>query len=336
MTGQNKQAGKLGIALVGLGGYATGELAPALQKTEHCYLAGIVTGTPSKIPLWQEKYNIPEKNIYNYQNYDSLKDNPDIDIIYVVLPNSMHAEYSIRAATAGKHVICEKPMAISVKECDEMIAASKKAAKLLSIGYRLHFDPYNLEMARLGQQKVFGNIKTLTAGFSFIAQKGIWRLNKKFAGGGPLMDLGIYCIQGVCYTTGMEPTAVTAQNFPVSDKEKFIDIEETLAWQMEMPGGIMANCRTSYSENKNLLRADAENGWFELSPAYSYDNLKGKTSDAMMDFPKITQQAKQMDAFALSIKNNKASIVPGEMGRRDMRIVEAIYEAMDTGKRVKI
>lgn len=331
-----KKSGKLGIALVGLGGYAGGQLAPALQKTEHCYLAGIVTGTPSKIPDWRSKYDIPEKNVYNYQNFDAIANNPDIDIVYIVLPNSMHAEYSIRASNAGKHVICEKPMAISVGECDRMIAAAKKAGKQLSIGYRLHFDPFNLEMARLGRQKIYGEIKKMTARFSFVAPKGIWRLDKKMAGGGPLMDLGVYCLQGVCYTTGMEPVAVTAQSPPVSDPGKFIDIEETLSFQMEMPNGLIAECRTSYSESDNLLRADAESGWFELSPAYSYGNLKGRSSEGPMNFAPVSQQAGQMDAFALSIKNNKPSIVPGEMGRRDMKIITAIYEAMRTGKRVPI
>ena len=334
---KNKKDGKLGIALVGLGGYATGQLAPGLQQTEHCYLAGIVTGTPAKAQSWKEKYNIPEKNIYNYDNYDTIKNNPDIDIMYVVLPNSMHAEYTIRAAKAGKHVICEKPMAITVEDCDKMIGACKQAGKMLSIGYRLHFDPYNLEMARLGQQKVYGEIKKLTTAFSFVAEKGIWRLDKKMAGGGPLMDLGIYCLQGVCYTTGMEPVAVTAQSPPVSDKEKFIDVEETLSFQMEMPNGMIAECRTSYSESMNLLRAETDKGWFELSPAYNYSNLKGKTSDGkIVDFPRLSQQAKQMDAFALSIKNKKTSIVPGEMGRRDLKIITAIYEAMRTGGRVEI
>ena len=115
MNDKNKKAGKLGIALVGLGNYAGGQLAPALLQTGNCYLAGIVTGTPSKIPVWKEKYNIPDKNIYNYDNFDCIKDNPDIDIIYVVLPNTMHAEYTIRAFEAGKHVICEKPMALRLK-----------------------------------------------------------------------------------------------------------------------------------------------------------------------------------------------------------------------------
>jgi predicted dehydrogenase len=334
---QKNKDGKLGIALVGLGGYAGGQLAPALQETEHCYLAGIVTGTPSKVPIWKEKYNIPDKNIYNYENYDSIKDNPDIDIIYVVLPNSMHAEYTIRGAQAGKHMICEKPMALSVSDCDKMIAACKKAGKFLSVGYRLHFDPYHHEMIRLAKEKQYGDIKKLSSGFSFVAQKGIWRLDKKLAGGGPLMDLGIYCMQGVQYTTGMEPVAVTAQTFPISDKEKFINVEETLAWQMEMPNGLIADCRTSYSESANFLRAEAEKGWFELKPAFNYGGLKGATSDGKtIEYPRLSQQARQMDGIAQSIKKNQPGIVPGEMGRRDVKIIEAIYEAMNSGKRVAI
>lgn len=335
-TMTNKQAGKLGIALVGLGSYASGQLAPALLKTEHCYLAGIVTGTPSKAETWKEKYNIPEKNIYNYDNYDSIKDNPDIDIIYVVLPNSLHADFTIRGAKAGKHIICEKPMAITVEDCDKMIKACKKAGKMLSIGYRLHFDPFHLEMVRLGTQNIYGDIKKMNAGFSFVSPKNVWRLNKKLSGGGPLMDLGIYCLQGVMYITGMKPVAVTAQSAPISDKEKFVDIEETLKFQLEMPTGLMADCKTSYSENMNILRAEAENGWFELQPAFNYSGLKGKTIAGMMEYPALSQQAKQMDDFALAIKNKRLSPVPGEMGKRDMKIITAIYEAMTTGKRIEI
>jgi len=327
---------KLGIALVGLGNYATGQLAPALQETEHCYLAGIVTGTPSKAINWKEKYNIPEKNIYSYENYDSIKDNPDIDIIYVVLPNAMHAAYSIRAAKAGKHVICEKPMAVSTQECDEMLAACKAAGKTLSIGYRLHFDPYHLEIKRLGQQKVLGEISKINSSFSFVAPKGIWRLDKRLSGGGPLMDLGIYCLQAVCYTTGQVPVAVTAQSPPVTDTDKFKGVEETLDWQMEMPGGLIAKCRTSYSENSNQFRAETTKGWFEVQPAFGYSGLQGRTSAGKIEYPRLSQQARQLDGMAQSIKNNQPSIVPGEMGRRDVIIISAIYEAMKSGKRVEI
>jgi len=327
---------KLGIALVGLGGYATGQLAPALQHTEHCYLSAIVTGSPAKAAEWKTKYSIPAGNIYNYETFDSIGYNPDVDIVYVVLPNSLHAAYTIRAAKAGKHVICEKPMAVSVEECDQMISACDKAGKMLSIGYRLHFDPYHLELARMGQQKIYGNIQKLYADFCQVAEKGIWRLDKKLAGGGPLMDLGIYCMQAVMYTTGLEPVAVTAQTFPVSDEEKFLGIEETLLWQMELPGGLVAECKTSYSESKNILRADADNGWFQLEPAYNYSDLQGCSSDGIIDYPPSSQQAAQMDAFALAIKNNTPTSVPGAMGRRDVKIIEAIYKSMRTGERVVI
>ena len=332
-----KQKGKLGIALVGLGGYAGGQLAPALQQTEHCYLAGIVTGTPSKIDTWKSKYSIPDANVYNYQTFDSIKNNPDIDIIYVVLPNSMHAEYVIRAANAGKHVISEKPMAMNVKECDDMIGACKKAGKMLSVGYRLHFEPFNLEMARLGTNKIYGNVKKMSAGFGFVAgDPNQWRLKKPLSGGGPLVDLGIYCIQGFCYTTGLNPISVTAQEGPKTDPQKFNGIEQSLTWQMEMPGGIICEGKTSYNDNFNFLRAEADKGIFELTSAFNYSGQKGNTPEGAMNFPRVNQQAKQMDDFALAIKNNRPTPVPGEMGKRDVRIIEAIYEAMNTGKKVKI
>ncbi len=330
-----KNADKLGIALVGLGRYSTGQLGPALKETQNCYLAGIVTGTPSKIPEWQTKYKIADKNIYNYDNFDTIRDNPDIDIIYIVLPNSMHAEYVVRAAEAGKHVICEKPMAITVADCDRMIAACKKAGKKLSIGYRLHFEPHNLEMMRLTREKVYGGLKKVIANDGMAKVEG-WRLNKELAGGGPLMDVGIYCVQGARYVTGMEPIAVIAKEGPKTKPELFTGIEESLSWQMEFPGGLIADCKTSYTEDMNMLRAEAEKGWYELSPAYAYRGIDGRTSDGKMNFPEVYQQAKQMDDFADCIINNRDTPVPGEMGRQDVKILQAIYESMRTGKRVAI
>lgn len=337
MSDENKKADKLGVALLGLGGYAGGQLAPALQSTEHCYLAGIVTGTPPKIPTWQNKYSIPDKNVYNYENFDSIKDNKDIDIVYVVTPNALHKDFVIRAAQAGKHVICEKPMATSVEDCDAMIAACKKAGKMLSVGYRLHFEPYNLEMVRLGTKKIYGNIKKIIAGFGFTAGDPTqWRLKKALSGGGPLQDVGIYCVQGICYTTGLEPIGVTALEGPKTDPVKFKEVEQSLTWQFEMPNGIIAEGRSSYGDNFNFLKAEAEKGTFELTSAYGYSGQSGNTPDGPMNFPKVIQQAKQMDGFALSIKNNQPSIVPGEMGKRDVKFIAAIYEAMSSGKKIPI
>lgn len=332
---EKKAQKKAGIALVGLGKYSSGQLAPSLQETRHCYLAGIVTGTPDKAEKWKKQYHIPEKNIYNYRDFDSIKDNPDIDIVYVVLPNALHAEYVIRAARAGKHVICEKPMAITVEDCDKMIAACREAGKQLSIGYRLHFEPHNKEMMRLGKDKVYGAIKNIKADNGLGGAEG-WRLDKRLAGGGPLMDVGIYCVQACRYTTGMEPVAVRAQEGLKKDKEKFKSIEESLTWQFEFPGGITASCMTSYSQEANLLHANAEKGWFELAPAYEYKGIKGKTSAGAMDFPEVNQQALQMDDFALAITSGRPTPVPGEMGKQDVKILQAIYKAMESGQRVEI
>jgi len=335
MKFMEKNQNKLGIALVGLGDYSGGQLAPALQETKHCYLAGIVSGSEEKKEKWKKKYDIDDRNIYGYKNFDSIKDNDDIDIVYVVLPNSLHAEYVGRAASAGKHVICEKPMAITVEECDDRIAACKKAGVMLSIGYRLHFEPYNSEMMRLAKNKIYGSVKKISAAHGLSSAKG-WRLDKQLAGGGPLMDVGIYCVNAGRYITGLEPVAVRAFEGPKNNAKKFKTIEESLTWIMEYADGVIAECSCSYSEFQNHLRADAEKGWFELAPAFSYTGLKGKTSDGRMDLPQINHQAAQMDDFALAIKNKRPTPVPGELGRQDVKILQAIYRSMETGQRVEI
>jgi predicted dehydrogenase len=327
---------KLGVALVGLGNYSSGQLAPALQETKLCRLAGIVTGTPSKAQEWTKKYNIPQKNIYDYKTFDRIADNKDIDIIYVVLPNSMHAEYVIRAAKAGKHVICEKPMATSVKDAQAMIDACKQANRLLSIGYRLHFEPHNQEAMRLGQQKVFGLVKLVESSFGFkIGDPKQWRLNKQLAGGGALMDVGVYAIQAARYVTGEEPVSVTAQEIK-TDPVKFKEVDETLLWQLKFPSGAIANSSTSYATNVERLYAAAENGWFELSPVYGYGKPEGRTSKGPMNFPKVNHQAMQMDDFARCVKENKPSSVSGEEGLKDMKVLAAIYKAVESGKTVQI
>ncbi len=329
---------KLGIALVGLGGYSSGQLAPALQETKNCYLAGIVTGTPSKEKEWAEKYNIPQKNIYNYQNFDSIADNEDIDIVYIVLPVGMHKEFTIRAAKAGKHVICEKPMAVNAADCQEMIDACKKANRLLSIGYRLHFEPFNMEAMRIGQQRVYGKILTINAenGFTWGNDMNSWRLNKALSGGGGLMDMGVYAIQGARYTTGEEPVYVTAREEKLRP-DVFKEVDETIYFDLDFDSGTTAKCISSYNKNVSRLRADAERGWFEISPAFYYGGQVGKTSDGPMNFDNnFFEQVAQMDDFAICVQQNKPSKVSGEEGLKDMRVVDAIYRSIASGKREKI
>ncbi len=330
---------KLGVALVGLGGYSSGQLAPALQETKNCYLAGIVTGTPSKETEWANRYNIPQKNIYNYQNFDSIADNKNIDIVYVVLPISMHKEFTVRAAKAGKHVICEKPMALNVHECNGMIAACKQANRMLSIGYRLHFEPHNIEMMRLGQQKIFGPVKTIQAenGYSWGGGNAdSWRLKKNMAGGGGLMDMGVYAIQGARYTTGEEPVYVTATE-EKTRPDLFREVDETIYFKLEFPGGTIANGVSSYNKNLDLLKANTDKGWFQLSSAYRYGNIQGSTHEGPMKFDSnVNQQALQMDDFAQCIMQNKTTRVPGEEGMKDMKVIEAVYRSISSGKRESI
>jgi predicted dehydrogenase len=331
------QAGKqLGVALVGLGKYSTGQLAPALQETKLCRLAGIVTGSPEKVPQWKSKYNIPDKNVYDYKSFDRIIDNPDIDIVYVVLPIALHAEYTIRGLQAGKHVICEKPMAMTPDECKRMIAAAKKATKKLSIGYRLHFEPHHHEMMRLGQKEVYGPIKRLVADNGYVFNNDTpWRVDKELAGGGPLVDLGIYCVQGVVYTKGQIPASVTAKFTPKPNNGLFKEVEAGVNWQFQFADGSVADCRTSYAQSlPNRLRAEAAQGYFELAPAFGYGGIQGTTSKGPMNLQNVNQQALQMDNFADCILNNKPTRVPGEMGLRDVQLMAAIYRAAETGQKV--
>jgi predicted dehydrogenase len=329
---------KLGVALVGLGKYSTGQLAPALQQTKLCRLAGIVTGSPEKAAKWQQQYQIPAKNVYDYKTFDRMIDNPDIDIVYVVTPNALHADYVVRAAQAGKHVMCEKPMATTVADARRMIAACEKAGKKLSIGYRLHFEPHHQEMMRLGQTQAYGKINHLASdnGFKF-GNDTPWRVNKALAGGGPLMDMGIYCLQGCLYTKGQVPVSVTAKFIPKTDNQLFKEVEAGVDWQLQFADGSVADCRTSYAENmQGRLRAEAANGWFELQPAFAYGGLAGSTSknDSKLNLPNLNQQAAQMDDFADCVLHNKPTRVPGEMGLRDVQLLLAIYRAAETGQKV--
>jgi glucose-fructose oxidoreductase len=324
---------KLGIALVGLGSYSAYQLAPALQDTEHCYLAGIVTGTKEKEAIWQEKYAIPKKNIYDYGNFDSIANNPDIDIVYVVLPNSMHADYSIRAAKAGKHVICEKPMAISVEECDAIINTCNKAKVKLSLGYRMQSDPYTKEVKKYVKEKTFGEVLFVSSDAAYISKGNPhqWRLNESLSGGGALMNMGVYAIQTSIYGTGNNPISVSAQEFSTRP-EYFKDTDETITAQFEFPNNAVGHIMTSHNANGNRLKSHCSDGWFELDPAHSYGPISGRTSNGnVISFPHQRQQALQMDDFAKHILVGTKNVAPGEMGKRDMIIVEAIYKSIAEG-----
>ncbi|MEJ7769111.1 MAG: Gfo/Idh/MocA family oxidoreductase [Chitinophagaceae bacterium] len=333
------QGPMLRVAILGLGSYGS-RVADAMQTCTKAKLVGAISGTPAKIKDWQSKYNIPEKNCYNYQNYNQIKDNPDIDAVYIITPNGLHREQAIRVAKAGKHVICEKPMALNAKEGQEMIDACKKANVKLLVGYRMHFEPKTLEIIRMRKDGELGKVLFFQGLCGFkIGDPKQWRLNRQLAGGGSLMDIGIYAINGSRYMVGEEPVWVTAEETK-TDKEKFKEgVDETIQFQLGFASGAVASCLSTYSMN-NLDRffLNAEKGFAELQPSTGYGPIKGRTNKGELDQPHKTHQTVQMDEMSGIILEGKQPVLPvnGEEALKDLKIIDAIYLAVKTGKKVSL
>jgi predicted dehydrogenase len=329
----------LRVAIMGLGSYGT-RVAEAMQSCSRAKLTGVISGTPSKIKNWQSKYNIPEKNCYNYDNFDSIKNNPDIDAVYVITPNALHHDEAIRVAKAGKHVICEKPMAINAKEGQEMVDACKKANVKLLVGYRMHFEPKTLEVIRMRKEGELGNPLFFQglSGFT-IGDPTQWRLNKQLSGGGSLMDIGIYSINGSRYMIGEEPIWVTAQETKTNTQKFKEGVDETIQFELGFPSGVVASCLSTYNMGYlDRFFMSAQKGFVELSPATGYGPIQGRTSKGELTQPHVTHQTIQMDEMAAIILDGKQPVVPvdGEEGVRDLKIIDAIYEAARKGKRVDL
>ncbi len=328
---------QIGVCLVGLGNYSTQILAPALQLTKHCKLTGIVTGSPWKIPKWQKRYGIPDTNVYNYDTMHQIANNPNIDVIYIVVPTGLHAKYAINAANAGKHVWCEKPMAKTEAECRAIIDACEKNKVKLTIGYRMQHEPNTRTIIGWANSKPYGKIKTVRAeiGYHVRNPARTWRLNAEL-GGGAMYDLGVYALNAARYTTGEEPISVTAQQITTRPKI-FTETDETTHFMLEFPSGAIAHGKTSLGKSLHELYVDCENGWYTLAPFSMYTGVEGKTSDGTLLNTYIeSQQALQMDDDARSIINNTAVLVPGEEGIKDIKIVEAIYKAAKSGETISL
>ncbi len=329
----------LGIALVGLGNYATNQLAPALQQAQFCKLQGIVTGTPEKATKWQKDYNISPQHTYNYKNFDKIKNDTSIDIVYIVLPNFMHKEYTIRALNAGKHVICEKPMGMDATECKAMIAAAKNNNKMLQVGYRLFYEPHHLKLMEESQKPTKKGIKIIESSLGFqMAHPGLWRIDKKMGGGGALMDLGIYTIQAARRAAGHNPIGVTAQAFK-DDPDLYKEIYGTYTFQLHFNDNTVCNSMVSFSGYSDRLHVARGNEYLELQPAFATNQITGlKTWSDQKEVLNITefQQTIQMDAFARNIIDKTPVIASGQEGLIDMQIIDAIKIAIETGKKEKI
>ena len=330
----------VGWAIVGIGGLSQGQILPGFAECTRSKLAALVSGSPEKAQMNADKYGA--KKIYSYENFDRIKNNQEIDAVYIVLPNGLHAEYTIRALQAGKHVLCEKPMANTPEECEAMIKAAKDANRKLMIAYRCQYEPYNraaIEVCKSGQ---IGKVKSIISDHGFRAgNPAQWRLNKKLAGGGSLMDIGIYSLQAARYLTGEEPTEVAAEIYSTPNDPRFKEVEEAVHFMLRFPGGTLANLTSSYGyAGANRIRAIGDAGFLDMEPATSYKGLtlrvRGKNGMEEKKFDEKNHFAIEMDYFSDCIQNNKVPKTPGEEGLRDLRIITAIYEAARTGKTVSL
>jgi predicted dehydrogenase len=333
---------KLGWAIVGLGSLSINQILPAFAKCEKSKVVALVSGHPDKANKLALRYGVNAKNLYNYQNYDTIKDNPEVDIIYIVLPNGMHAEYTIRGHQAGKHVLSEKPMANTPTECQQMIDAGRKANRKLMVAYRCRYEPYNQEAIRMAREQELGPIKVILADHGFnIGDPNQWRLNRQLAGGGSLMDIGIYSLQAARYLSGEEPTEIDAMLYSTPGDPRFKEVEETINFQLRFPSGVLANCTSSYGySGQNRYRVVTNKGWFEMEPATSYSGLRLRVhhdnTTEERSLPEHDHFALEMDHMSNCVMENKEPLTPGEEGRRDLTIMMSIYEAARTRQTVKL
>ena len=337
---------RVGFALVGLGRLSVEELLPAFGVCEMARPVALVSGDRNKALTIARQYGIAEQAVYDYKTFDRIRDNPEVDVVYIVLPNGMHHEFTLRAAKAGKHVLCEKPMATSSRECMEMIAACEGAKRKLMVAYRIQYEPHNRLAREMVRQKRFGPTKLIQ---SVNAQRQgeakQWRHDKRLAGGGALPDIGLYDLNTTRFLLGEEPIEVSAMMYSTPGDPRFREVEENVVWQMRFASGVLSSHMTGYDGHESRrYRVHAPTGWIDLDPAFTYRGLRMRTARAEGKLEQVTEHrleeknqfALEMDHFAQCVREDRQPFTPGAEGLQDHRIMEAIYHAAETGRPVKL
>ena len=337
---------RIGFAIVGLGRLAVEELLPAFGASRLARPTALVSGDRAKALALAARYGIDERSVYDYAGFDRIADNPAVQVVYIVLPNALHAEFTVRAARAGKHVLCEKPMSNTVAEAQQMIEACRSAGKKLMVAYRSQYEPMDRLIVKWAREGRLGALREFTA---FNGQNqgdpSQWRLKKALAGGGSLPDIGLYCLNAARFMSGEEPAEVFGHVFSTPGDARFREVEETCHFTLRFPSGLVAQCGSSYSTHESkFLRLSGALGWAELNPAFSYTGIKLRLGTVAEGKNIVTEPAvdhgnqftHEIDHMARCVAEGIEPHSGGAEGLQDMRIMEAIYRSAASGRSVRM
>jgi predicted dehydrogenase len=339
---------RIGFAIVALGRLSLEEILPAFGETKNAKLVALVSGSPEKLKAVAAQYGVAPEACYDYEGFDAIKDNPEIKAVYVVTPNGLHREYAERAARAGKHVLCEKPMSVNSTEARAMLEACNTAGVKLMIAYRIQYEAYNLHLAEKVRSKAYGRLVGMSAiNVQTVAENGAeqWRHKKALAGGGALPDIGLYCLNTARFLTGEEPVEIMATQYSPPDDPRYAEVEETVSFTLRFPSNTLVNCLTSYgARDDKHQRLNFEKATVDMANAYKYEGQKmtvteldGKESaEKSIDLPHNNQFAAEIDHFAECILNDTKPRTPGEEGVQDHILMEAIYQSALSGAPVRL
>jgi len=337
---------RIGYAIVGLGRLSLNQILPALAQCKYSKVAALVSGDRAKALRVARQYGVAETDVYDYQNFERLADNSRVQVVYIVLPNGMHKEFTLRAGKIGKHVLCEKPMANSVADCQSMVDAMKRANRKLMIAYRSQYEPMDRMIAKMVKDKKLGPLREFVAGNSQnVGDPSQWRLNKALAGGGAMPDIGLYCLNAARFLSGEEPQEVVATVHRPNDDPRFSEVEASAHFILRFPSGLIATCMSSYASHESrFFRLQGAQGWVEMDPAFGYNGLRmrhgtmidGKSATTEVQIDPQNQFAREIDHMSVCVKDDIVPHTPGEEGLQDQRIIEAIYESARTGRAVKL